>query len=381
MRWHAAISSRRSFGQDVEAACQGLADRFAGVDPDLVVVFLSHHHAAHLRTSMAYLLRRFPKAVLVGTTGAGVVGSGQEIEGEPAVAMLGARLPDVEIRPFHVTPAEVQYFASHPGAWRERLRVPESASPSFLVFPEPFTCDGDKLVQSLDAAFPGAPKVGGLASGARHPGQNKLLLDRAVHDRGAIGVLMWGNLRLTPVVARGAMPVGRTHRVTAVQRNIVTRLDDRPALEVLEELIAQLDDRTREAFVNGPVAGVRPGGADGYVMRNVVGIDRKLGGVGLASAAQVGDALAFHERNGDAARRELDGLLGRLPAAYGAVLITCVGRGARFFGVPHPDASALRAKYPALEAAGFVANGEIGPVGARTWLHGFTSVLGLFTPA
>jgi small ligand-binding sensory domain FIST len=70
---------------------------------------------------------------------------------------------------------------------------------------------------------------------------------------------------------------------------------------------------------------------------------------------------------------------GREPVA--GLLASCNGRGAGLFGLPHHDAAAIERRFPGLPLAGLIAAGEIGPVGAKTFLHGFTSSLGLIVPA
>jgi len=56
----------------------------------------------------------------------------------------------------------------------------------------------------------------------------------------------------------------------------------------------------------------------------------------------------------------------------------CLGRGARMFGRPDPDAALVQEQLGPLPMAGFFGNGEIGPVGDANFLHGYTAVLGLF---
>ena len=66
------------------------------------------------------------------------------------------------------------------------------------------------------------------------------------------------------------------------------------------------------------------------------------------------------------------------PSLAGALLFTCGGRGAGLFGAPHHDAGAIRQHLgPDLPLAGFFCAGEIGPVGGRPFLHGFTASVGL----
>jgi small ligand-binding sensory domain FIST len=63
--------------------------------------------------------------------------------------------------------------------------------------------------------------------------------------------------------------------------------------------------------------------------------------------------------------------------AEAALLFSCLGRGAHLYGTLNHDSDALRAHLGVLPIGGFFANGEIGPVGGQTFVHGYTSVIGL----
>ena len=62
---------------------------------------------------------------------------------------------------------------------------------------------------------------------------------------------------------------------------------------------------------------------------------------------------------------------------YGACLCSCNGRGHRLFGRPNHDAGLVQQQLGPLGLAGFFCNGEIGPVGERNFLHGYTASLAL----
>ena len=70
--------------------------------------------------------------------------------------------------------------------------------------------------------------------------------------------------------------------------------------------------------------------------------------------------------------------LGTPPA--GALLFTCNGRGSHMFSTPDHDAQVLDGATGA-PAAGFFCAGEIGPVGDRNFVHGFTATMALLAPA
>ena len=60
-----------------------------------------------------------------------------------------------------------------------------------------------------------------------------------------------------------------------------------------------------------------------------------------------------------------------------ALLCSCTGRGAGLFGTPDHDADAVARALGPLPLAGFFCNGEIGPVGQRSYVHGYTASLAL----
>ncbi|RPJ40420.1 MAG: hypothetical protein EHM19_13705, partial [Candidatus Latescibacterota bacterium] len=67
--------------------------------------------------------------------------------------------------------------------------------------------------------------------------------------------------------------------------------------------------------------------------------------------------------------------------ARGALLFSCLGRGVHLYGRADHDTDAFRRSLGDLPLGGFFCNGEIGPVGGASYLHGFTSSFGIFSPA
>ncbi|MBV9310213.1 MAG: FIST C-terminal domain-containing protein, partial [Solirubrobacterales bacterium] len=62
----------------------------------------------------------------------------------------------------------------------------------------------------------------------------------------------------------------------------------------------------------------------------------------------------------------------------GALVFSCNGRGQAMFGACDHDARAVQRELRGAPAAGFFAAGEIGPVGGRPFLHGFTATVAIF---
>ena len=87
--------------------------------------------------------------------------------------------------------------------------------------------------------------------------------------------------------------------------------------------------------------------------------------------------MQFHVRDAAAADEDLHEMLTGVDAAA-ALLFTCNGRGRGLFGVPDHDAGVVDDLLGPLPTAGAFCAGEIGPVGGRNALHGFTASLAVF---
>lgn len=387
MRWASAISRAARLDDAVREAAGALARGLGDAPADLVLAFVSPHHEAAWEGLPEALRRRFPSAVRLGCTAAGVIGDGQEVEEGPALSLAGAHLPDVGIRAFHLGIADLVNLQARPLDWHARLGLEPEHDPAFVLLPDPFTCDAEELVRTLDRAWPRSPKLGGLASGGEQPGANRLFLNE-VYDRGAVGVALWGDLQVEPIVAQGCRPVGRPYEVTDADRNVVRALDGRPVPEALEALFRTLDAPEREAFRHSPHLGVvidpavRAPRAGDFLVRDVLALDPETGALTVGLWVDAGQVVQFHLRDPVAAAAELRELVGRHRQAgiAAALLFTCLGRGRSFFGAADHDVGILREQLGDVPVAGFFANGEIGPVHARTWLHGYTSSCALIHP-
>jgi small ligand-binding sensory domain FIST len=101
----------------------------------------------------------------------------------------------------------------------------------------------------------------------------------------------------------------------------------------------------------------------------------------VGGTVEVGRTVQFHLRDVDAAdadlRRTLRTVLsdGRLDTVEGALLVTCDGRGAAFFGSSAHDAVVLGEVLGRPPVAGFFAAGELGPVAGRSHVHGHSAVV------
>ncbi len=124
-------------------------------------------------------------------------------------------------------------------------------------------------------------------------------------------------------------------------------------------------------------------GRGDFLVRPIVGADRDSGAIAVGERVRVGQTVRLHVRDGVSADADLRealalqaGAMGEGGAA-GALMFTCNGRGRGLFGVADHDADAVEEALAA-PVGGFFCAGEIGPVGGRNFLHGFTATLAVF---
>lgn len=390
MKWSSVLSRERSPRFAVEEALEGIAANLEGEAPDLVLVFAYPSQTDQYPLVVEAVAERYPDAALVGCSAAGVVGGGREVEHEPALALTAAVLPGVDVEVFHLLPNEMELLGDEPLLWRRRFGDVAAGEPHFVLFPDPFTCDAGVLIRALDDAYPASPKVGGLVSGGGAPGENQLFAGVEVHSAGAVGVVLRGNLVMDTIVAQGCRPIGDPLFVTWAEDNILCQLEGRRATEVLSELYDSLSADDQELFRSSLHLGVvmQEGEQEyrhgDFLIRNVIGMDPESGVLAVGERLNNGQVVQFHVRDAKTSAADLQAMLDRCKqdlggaSPEGALLFSCLGRGERLYGVVDHDSNLIAANLGQLPIGGFFCNGEIGPVGGQSFLHGYTSSIAVF---
>ena len=395
MRWASAVSSNSDIGEAVAECARSILQDLAGQPADLLVVFASAGYGpdqARLPDLVLSTMSPPQGGALIGCSAGGVIGGGHEIEAARGLAIAAASLPGVRISGFHIENDDLPIPDEGPEKWEELVGVKAAERPHFVIAADPFSIRAESLLAGLDFAYPTAVKVGGLASGAARPGGHALFLGDTAHGSGAVGVAMSGNIQIGTVVAQGCRPIGEPLVVTRGHGNVLLELGGRPALTVLGELVKSLSAEDRALVSHSLFIGIvmdplteTPAQGD-YLIRHIVGIDRDGGALGIAADLHEGQTVQFHLRNASTAAYDLEAALalhgaGRsLPDGSGALMFSCLGRGRHLYGRPDHDSDMVRGRFGAVPITGFFCNGEIGPVAGTSYLHGYTSALGIFTP-
>lgn len=387
MRFASAVSTAADGQEAAREILAGLEAELAPGRADFLAVFVSGHDPGVFRDVVGRLESAHPDALSFGCTAEGTIGDGQEIERTPSVAALAAELPAVKLKPLVISQEDLEGGAE----WAGRIGVAPAEKPVFLALGDPFSLDVRGFLDAMNAAFPGCPVIGGMASGGRRPGQNQLLLDGTFHGEGLVLLALTGNVQVDTVVSQGCRPVGRPYVVTKGEANVVRMLRNLTAMDALKEVAAKLSDEEQELMQHGLFLGraideyKSQYGRGDFLIQNVLGADPKTGAIAIAGDVRVGTTVQFHVRDAASADEDLRNLLQTRigiegPTPAGALLFSCNGRGTNMWDDPGHDAGVLRELQPDIPVAGFFCAGEIGPIGGQNFIHGFTASIALLRP-
>jgi small ligand-binding sensory domain FIST len=377
---YAVSMSEHPIATDATGEVVGQVLEALGEAPDLAIVFVTAPHAGALEDIARTVREMLLHGTLLGVTAVSVLGGDREVEELPAITLWAARLGapatpvrlDASIPSIGIAVSGLDHELA--GDQRER---------TLLLLADPFTMPVDGFLEAAPETYPGLRIIGGLASAARGPGGNRLVLDDRQYSDGAVGALLPSLDSLTAVVSQGCRPIGTPMTVTKSDGRIIYELAGRPALERLVELLESLDDDERALAQRGIHLGrvIDEHKVDfdrgDFLIRTVLGGDRDVGAIAVGDDVEIGATVQFQVRDAASAVQDLRELLAG-QQAKGALVFTCNGRGTHLFGTPDHDAQVVNAHVESGATAGMFCAGEVGPIGERSFLHGFTASILLF---
>jgi len=331
MKWVTSLSTKIS----LEAAVQDLSQQVFALmgdrSLDLGFLFVSTAFASDYPRLLPLLAEKLPIQKLIGCSGGGIVGNGQEFEDKPAIALLIGHLPNAEAKVFHL----------------DDNQLPDLDSP-----PD--------------------------------------------YRTGLLGVALWGDVTIDPVVSQGCRPIGKILQVSECERNLILGLEGKPPLSLLQDTVGDLNPSDRELAQHSLFIGVvmnefkaNPSQGD-FLIRNIIGVDPRSGAIAVGDRMRPGQRIQLHLRDGKASAEDLEEALINYSnqlnleapnvSATAALMFSCMGRGERLYGKPNFDSEILQKHLGLIPFGGFFCSGEIGPVGGTTFLHGYTSVFGIVRP-
>jgi small ligand-binding sensory domain FIST len=376
-----------------EAGLQGWAEHLRGqlaaAPVSLGLVFMAPRFFPHAKQVLEILRVHARIPLLAGCSSQSLIAGDEEVEQNAGLTLGLYSLPGAELKAFHFTQEQVEE-ANGPGYWRLESGLEPDQTNGWLAFIDPFHLDSENWMRSWNEAYAPLPVLGGLASGKGTEQLTQVYLNGEVFEEGGVAVSIGGAVRLEGVTSQGCTPIGETWTLTRVEQNIIHQIGNRPAYEVLAETFNQLSSEQQSKargnlfiglVVNEYLEEFHRGD---FLIRNLLQADPRSGSIAVGAFPRAGQTIQFQRRSAAAATEDMQELLARaqqrLGAAtlYGGCLCSCNGRGRGLFGRPNHDAQMVQQRFGPLGLAGFFCNGEIGPIGEKNFLHGYTASLALF---
>lgn len=355
----------------------------------LGLVFMSPKFFPHAKQVLEILRVHAKIPLLAGCSSQSLIAGGEELEENPGLALGLYALPGAELRALHFTQEQVEE-ANGGAYWHLETGVEPEQTNGWLAFIDPFHLDSESWLRSWNEAYAPLPVMGGLASGDFSEQRTQVYLNGDVFEEGGVAISVGGGVKLASVISQGCTPIGETWTLTKVEQNIIHQIGNRPAYEVLTETFNKLPPAEQQVARGNLFVGLVVNEyldefhRGDFLIRNLIGADPKSGSIAVGALPRLGQTMQFQRRSSAAAMEDMNELLARTgeklrsSTIYGACLCSCNGRGQNLFGRPNHDASSVQKQFGPLGLAGFFCNGEIGPIGEKNFLHGYTASLALF---
>jgi len=387
MPFAASYSRATNISDAIRSVTEEIRAALGKAEPDFSFLFVSHAHADGFGQLASRICEATGTKVLIGCTGETVIGGSEEIESGPALSLWSAILPEAQVEPF-----SVRFERTADGIVTSGLPTIPGDGPEIravFLLAEPFSSAPQTVLDHIDAESPGVPVLGGVASGGHRAGENRLFHNSHEVKHGAVGLVVRGGPGMRTVVSQGCRPIGKNYVVTRAEDNVIHALGGAPPMQRLRELFDTLSDRDSELVRLGLHLGLvmneykETFERGDFLISNVVGADPGSGSIAIGTPVRVGQTVRFHVRDAETADEDLQSLLeadrsANTSSPQAALLFSCNGRGTRLFANAHHDATAIQKIAGPIPLAGFFAQGEMGPIGGRNYLHGFTASIALF---
>jgi small ligand-binding sensory domain FIST len=355
----------------------------------LGLVFLSPRHFANAAEILETLRVHARIPLLAGCSSASLIAGSAEIEDHSGLVLGLYSLPGATLKAVRITQEQLEEY-SGPAYWHLETGIAGEQTNGWVAFADPFHLDCERWLRTWNEAYASVPTVGGLASGDYAEQRTQVYLNGDVHEDGGVAISIAGDVELASVISQGCTPIGETWTITRADQNIIYEIANRPAYQVLADTIQSLSPEEQKKCQGNLFIGrvineyLDEFHRGDFLIRNLIGADPNSGALAVGDRPRPGQTIQFQRRDAAAGTEDITQLLARARdrlkdrTVYGACLCSCNGRGARLFGTPSHDATHVQKELGPLGLSGFFCNGEIGPVGDKNFLHGYTASLALF---
>jgi small ligand-binding sensory domain FIST len=351
-----------------------------GTNASLGFLFLTQEWRPHLQDTLELIRLHGHVPQLVGCSGWGVIGSRREIEHQPGFSLILFSLPSDSFAVVQIHEAQTEE-STGADYWHAATGLSAADVRSWLVLANPYFGGVESWLDEWGRAYPHIPILGGLASATNS--EIFLLRDGDISAAPILAIALKKGLVVQSLVSQGCRPIGDPSPITKAEENLILEIGNLPAYQALETAFLSIPADQRVSVRNNLFLGLAVSEyiddfkQGDFLIRNILGADPQIGALAVGAYPRVGQTVQFQLRDSKSAREDLvlasERVKRKLSGPLGILLFSCAGRGKGLFGTSDHDAETLASILGDLPLAGFFCNGEIGPVGEKAFLHGYTA--------
>lgn len=371
-----------------EAATQAMAQGGLNTS-DWAVVFCTFPHSQEYESIIRVIREITGTENISGCSGLGILTGFEEVEAEPAVAVMAVSAQNIKATTFLVD-AGADGGQSSGVEIGEMFGPVDSKSSLLVLLPDPFLVHPELLFRGVESKLRDVDIVGAAASS--HPGINETYQFSAegAAKGGVSGLYLEGDYTHTIGITQGCQPVGVPSVITSAQSNIIFEINGIPAFEFMKQQVPARILNDRNNLFHLVFAAFPPDPADTefssgeYLVRNIMGINEDTGVVAVADNVKEGQLMQFTVRHPTMAREDLKQMVKRLSDGLGdkkvkfGFYFNCLARGSSLYGTKGIDTAYITSALGDFPLIGFFGNSEFSVLKGTNYQFTYTGVLVLF---
>ncbi len=379
-------SRSRSTALAIEKACRMALEEGRISKANFGFVFSTIDHCKDPRPLLTTVRQLTGAQSLAGASGFGVFTNNMEAEKTGGLAVL--LVESDTITPSSFIFPNLQENNLEAGKKIGRLLKNKAQRDSLLtLFPDPLSLFSESMFEGIEQEMGTVPIIGGNAG---EDGTRRMTFQWNEENSGCdsvAGMFLTGEFSSLTAITQSCVPMGEPMKVTKVKDNVIYELNDKPALDVLLEILAELriedlESASAYVFIGIPVCEGENGKVN-YLVRNILGMEVQARGLVIGATLREGDYLFFALREPGLSKKDLEEMLQEIKPEVEkqkprfGFYFNCCARGSALYGGLDVDRLTIREKLGDIPLIGFFTYGEIAPIGNRNYIHNFTGVLTL----